>query len=294
MSLKSPDVLPSSVAVPLKESEDCSTDDTTCLPARTLPFPKTSNKRASLSQQVPSTKRTQMYESKYLPCTIAYIHPKFNTTENFQDYVAGTLQSLAECQFPLIDQFPALSVSRSEKPLLTLDLDETLVYVDLDESLSFPDTKIKFDFKGSSEEISLHIRPGLDDFIDKMSKLYDLLIFTASIKEYADAIIDYIDRKNVIKARFYRSECVKVNDLFFVKNLNGLEGDLSKVVAVDNNLYSFANNLSNCALVSSFMGDKSDRELENLANYLKFLSDKADFREVNEQIFGFEKVRKSF
>ena len=37
-----------------------------------------------------------------------------------------------------------------------------------------------------------------------MSHFFDLYVFTASLKEYADKIIDWIDPKGYIKKRFYR------------------------------------------------------------------------------------------
>lgn len=37
-----------------------------------------------------------------------------------------------------------------------------------------------------------------------MSHIFELVVFTASIKEYADKVIDYIDPNGLIKRRFYR------------------------------------------------------------------------------------------
>ena len=39
----------------------------------------------------------------------------------------------------------------------------------------------------------MHIRPFAIRFIQAMSEFYDIAIFTASQKEYADTIIDIID-----------------------------------------------------------------------------------------------------
>ena len=37
-----------------------------------------------------------------------------------------------------------------------------------------------------------------------MNKIYDIIIFTASLKKYADPIIDFIDTEKVVKRRYYR------------------------------------------------------------------------------------------
>jgi CTD small phosphatase-like protein 2 len=44
-----------------------------------------------------------------------------------------------------------------------------------------------------------------------MSKFYELVIYTASQKNYADKIIDYFDTNKVIRYRFYRESCI-LND----------------------------------------------------------------------------------
>lgn len=45
-----------------------------------------------------------------------------------------------------------------------------------------------------------------------IAKLGKVSVFTASVKRYADPIIDEIDPKNIIKRRFYR----EVNDLILL------------------------------------------------------------------------------
>ncbi len=54
------------------------------------------------------------------------------------------------------------------------------------------------------------IRKGTYSLLKNISEMYDLAIFTAAIKQYADPIIDYIEnklQKKVFKYRYYRSHC---------------------------------------------------------------------------------------
>lgn len=37
------------------------------------------------------------------------------------------------------------------------------------------------------------VRPGCVQFIETMAKYYEIVIFTAALKEYADQVIDQID-----------------------------------------------------------------------------------------------------
>ncbi len=67
---------------------------------------------------------------------------------------------------------------------LVLDLDETLISFKIDEN---------DEAKGI-----LRFRPGLGIFLSQVSKYYELVIFTAATKEYADPILDAIEND-----RFY-------------------------------------------------------------------------------------------
>lgn len=47
-------------------------------------------------------------------------------------------------------------------------------------------------------------RPHLDTFLKKVSKWYNLSVFTSSLRAYAEPVIDQIDNHHLIKKRFYR------------------------------------------------------------------------------------------
>ena len=142
-------------------------------------------------------------------------------------------------------------------------------------------------------KVGIFLRPKVKEFLQEISKYFDIGIFTASLPEYADAAINYLDpEEKIIKFRLYRNHCVNVGGLIKVKDLNIL-GDicLDKIVLLDNNIYSFANQLSNGILINSFFGDKNDDELSNVTKYLiEYIFPSADIRKVNEQFFGFETI----
>lgn len=66
-----------------------------------------------------------------------------------------------------------------------------------------------------------------------MSKYYELVIFTAGLKEYADWILNDFDRSNFIKYRLYRNSC-RFRKGVYVKDLSRLGRDLTKTIIVDN------------------------------------------------------------
>jgi CTD small phosphatase-like protein 2 len=218
-------------------------------------------------------------------------------------------------------------VKKGQKVLL-IDLDETLIHSDfnkdyINDKANKYDTIIKFkdipeDLNINSEDhlerrrydneyekvnkeineykVGIFVRKGVKQFLTEVSKYFVVGIFTASVKEYADAIIDYLDpNKNLIKFRLYRNNCINVDDKIYVKDLRILKGvDLKDIIILDNSIYSFAAQLRNGILVNSFFIDKNDIELYNVLGYLlNCLVKENDVRVINEQFFNFEKISNS-
>lgn len=78
------------------------------------------------------------------------------------------------------------------KLVLVLDLDETLIFYE-------------------KKNHKLYERPHLQSFLEKASKMWKLVIFTASTKAYADRLIDSLDRNKLISKRYYRDSCTQTN-----------------------------------------------------------------------------------
>lgn len=64
----------------------------------------------------------------------------------------------------------------------------------------------------------IYIRPFLHQFLDEMKKYYKLVLFTASVKSYADQVLNIIDPKNeYFVHRLYRDSCIRANSEVKVK-----------------------------------------------------------------------------
>ena len=86
----------------------------------------------------------------------------------------------------------------------------------------------------------VHKRPHCDEFLRKVSKWYKLVIFTASVQEYADPVIDWLEtERKYFVARYYRQHCT-FRQGAYVKDLGTIEPDLSRVVILDNSPVSYA------------------------------------------------------
>jgi len=177
---------------------------------------------------------------------------------------------------------------------LILDLDETLIHADFDFKFFDHDHVVNFKYDGYDVSVPIFIRPGLEEFLQEVSEIFEIFIFTASKKEYADAVLNYLDPENkYFKYRFYRENCISVKNKVYIKDLRIFEPSRkqSNIVIVDNSLYSFTNQLSNGVLINSFYNDRSDKELSNVLNYLKnYIGNADDFTSINEKVFNFTSI----
>ena len=244
-----------------------------------------------------------------------YVDSSKNNNGNYDNYVKNALklislipyqklnisEKIREIQKNLKYDIPPVSTSifNSNKKLLILDIDETLVHSDLDFSLNQNKTKYDAILHFDSEEeknipVPLIVRPGTKKFLDYAVQEFDLVVFTASEQQYADVVIDYLEKdKKYFKKRFYRNHCVFIEPGLYIKDLRIFSGikKLEDIIILDNSLFSFANQLNNGILITSFFSDLNDTFLENVKCYLDYLKNEKDIRIVNKKSFRFEEIK---
>lgn len=120
-------------------------------------------------------------------------------------------------------------------------------------------------------------RPGVDEFLIEMAKHYEIVIYTASLNKYADPLLDLLDPKRVIRTRLFRESCVYYEGNY-VKDLSLLDRELSDTIIVDNSPSSYIFHPENAIDCSSYIDDPSDRELDQIAAFLKGAKDVRDVR----------------
>lgn len=126
------------------------------------------------------------------------------------------------------------------KYTLVLDLDETLIHF--------------FDLGPDSHYL---IRPGCNEFLTELSKYYELVIFTAAMQDYADSVLDQIDKEGLIKYRLYRQHTSPYGQLI-AKDLSRIGRDLSTSILVDNVADNFALQPDNGIFIKTWYDDMSD------------------------------------
>ena len=226
------------------------------------------------------------------------VSPSKNIEGNYSHYIHGVANSLKrfiEFDYNVIfskenhDNMkyyyytsPMIIEDAPKKKLLLIDLDETLIhtefrtkenYKELDNFVKMTKCYVKT-FSFSDENcvyyMDVFFRPYLKMFLEEISKYFDLAIFTAAMKNYADTILDYIDPNNeYFQFRLYRDACIPIQNKLYIKDLRIIKDyDPSNVILMDNSLYSFMNQPSNGMLVNSFYTNNNDTQLINAKSFL--------------------------
>ncbi|KAF2840604.1 hypothetical protein M501DRAFT_930548 [Patellaria atrata CBS 101060] len=124
----------------------------------------------------------------------------------------------------------------------------------------------------------VHKRPHCDEFLRKVSRWYNLIIFTASVQEYADPVIDWLElERKYFAGRYYRQHCTFRNGAY-IKDLSQVEPDLSKVMILDNSPMSYIFHEDNAIPIEGWISDPTDNDLLNLIPLFEGLQYLTDVR----------------
>jgi len=165
------------------------------------------------------------------------------------------------------------------KKCLVLDLDETLVHSSF-RAVPGADFVIPVQIEDVVHFVYVAKRPGVDEFLIEMAKHYEIVIYTASLNKYADPLLDLLDPHRTIRCRLFRESCVYYEGNY-VKDLSLLDRDLCQSIIVDNSPSSYIFHPENAIDCSSFIDDPQDRELDQIAAFLKGVKDVKDVRNLS-------------
>ncbi len=171
-----------------------------------------------------------------------------------------------------------------QRPCLVLDLDETLVHSSI---TPLPDADYVFpvempDAGNGSGFFTVYAkkRPHCDHFLRMAARKFELVVFTASKRVYADRVLDFLDPQGkMLTQRLFREHCVFFAGAF-LKDLSVLNRDLAKTVIVDNSPQTFALDVHNGIPIESFVAGPEQREDDQLLGLLTLLDHVAQLHDV--------------
>jgi CTD small phosphatase-like protein 2 len=234
--------------------------------AKTLKMPKTQRENRNFDQDSNAiSSRRNSFEKE----NINEVQQKLSSVKEF-------LSPSSSNYFTKIISMP--SIEKHRKTLI-LDLDETLVH-------SFYPELGKYMIK-NDKDVCFTIRPFARELLKFAAQRFEVIVFTASRKEYADKILDFLDLgRELVSLRIYREHCI-TTEIGYVKDLRIFHGrSLDKMILVDNSLISAAYQMENLIPIMSWYGDENDRELLKLINFLGVLSKIPDVRPWLRSTFG--------
>ena len=120
---------------------------------------------------------------------------------------------------------------------MVLDLDETLVHSSF-QRVPKCDFVIPVTIEGTVHNVYVIKRPGVDEFLQRAAKHYELIIYTASLSKYADPLLDTLDPNRLIDYRLFREHCV-FHRGHYVKDLSLINRELNRTIIIDNSPMSY-------------------------------------------------------
>ena len=236
----------------------------------------------------------------------ADFEPRNNEEEN-ELHQIHMLQSLQALQYmknvplPPIDRLydrmiklPPFKHSGITKTLI-FDMDETLIHCvdDIDEENPQKVLTVRFE-DGEEVEAGINVRPYAIDCLKAANEIFQVIVFTASHKCYADVVLDHLDPTGeLIQYRLYRDSCYKTSDNVYIKDLRIIQNRyMEDLVIVDNAVYSFGFQLDNGIPIIPYYDDPEDEELYHLIPYLDILAESDDVREKNREAFQLREMAK--
>lgn len=186
------------------------------------------------------------------------------------------LQSNLPANMGLLGPQPADLAGRKT---LVLDLDETLVHSSF-KPVPDPDYVVPIEIDGNTHHVYVLKRPYVDKFLTEMGKLYEVVLFTASLSKYADPVTDLLDPQRVCRHRLFREHCV-FHRGSYVKDLSRLGRDPTQTIIVDNSPMSYSFQPENAVPCKSWFDDRSDTELNDMIPFFQKMN---TCRSVHEMI----------
>ena len=171
------------------------------------------------------------------------------------------------------------------RPLLILDIDETLIHGREEPLARF------CEFRAGLYHI--YERPHLSQFLQSVSELYDLACWSSATHDYLEIVVKAITNDLAAPILFVwdRSRCTRRTDFtlqeeYFLKDLRKVKKkgyDLDRVLILEDEPRKVNRHFGNAVFVRPYVGALDDDELLKLAAYLKSIASVPNFRALEKR-----------
>ncbi|XP_064539316.1 CTD nuclear envelope phosphatase 1 homolog [Drosophila montana] len=132
----------------------------------------------------------------------------------------------------------------------------------------------------SGASVYVYKRPHVDFFLDRVSKWYNLVVFTAATEMYASRVLDFLDAgRNILTRRMYRQDCINICGIR-AKFVSIAHSDLSNVLLLDDCHMENSFNVGNAVHIKSYRIGSKDDELLRMLPFLDALRFTQDVRSI--------------
>ena len=175
-------------------------------------------------------------------------------------------------------------MQNSEKKLLILDLDETLIYA--------TEERLEREADFCACQYFVYKRPFLEAFLEFCFENFGVAIWTTATKSYAEEILETILKDNQkLQFLWTRERCTlayeeEERENYFVKRMYKIRRrgyKLESVIVVDDSPNVWKCSYGNLVRVGQFEGDESDEELKILLTYLEKLKVVENIRAIEKR-----------
>jgi TFIIF-interacting CTD phosphatase-like protein len=172
----------------------------------------------------------------------------------------------------------------SEKKILILDLDETLIYAD--------EKPLEREADFQAGQYSVYKRPHLETFLSFCFEQFDVAVWTTATMSYAEEILKNILCENQkLLLLWTRERCTlafdsELREHYFTKRMYKLRRRgyrLESIIVIDDRPAVWESSYGNLVGVAPFFGDENDDELKFLPIYLETLKNAVDIRAIEKR-----------
>ena len=98
-------------------------------------------------------------------------------------------------------------------------------------------------------------RPGLQQFLKKMSGLYEIILFSDEDSMALENMIPSLDPRQQFIHGYFGRECMVLSGTHYIKDLSYLNRDLNKIVVIDKSKKVVEKHQENVIVLSDYKGD---------------------------------------